>query len=89
MNISDIINNGDYNSGKLTINNDGQSYLNNPYDSTCLINKTDGNIYPIKNLIAPGASITINVTYKSDENPDFILRSQYGKIAESDELRDD
>lgn len=70
----------------IHIKNDGEAYLNNPYEKIYLMEKQSGKIYPIDDLIAPGDEIDIIVRYPENEKPEYTLCGQYGKIANDDTI---
>lgn len=76
-----------YNEAVIHIKNDGEAYLNNPFDEIFLEKKGTGELYPIHDLIAPGEEADITVWFPADEEPEYVLRSRYGRIAEEDSFR--
>ncbi|SES42308.1 hypothetical protein SAMN04487884_1483 [Butyrivibrio fibrisolvens] len=76
-----------WNESIIHIENDGEAYLNNPYEDIYLIERRSGKVYPIKELIAPGDGIDIVVRYHNNEEPEYILCGQYGKIANDDTIK--
>lgn len=71
----------------IHIKNDGEAYLNNPYENIYLIEKQSGKIYPIDELIAPGDEIDIVVRYPKNEEPEYTLCGQYGKITNDNTIK--
>lgn len=87
MNVQSLEMGDGYNEAVIHIRNDGEAYLNNPFDEIFLEEKGSGEIYPIDDLIAPGEETDITVCFPANEEPEYILRSRYGRIAERDSLR--
>lgn len=87
MNLQSVDIGDEYNEAVIHIRNDGEAYLNNPFDEIFLEEKESGKLYPIQDLIASGEEVDITVWFPANEEPEFILRSRYGRIAEEDTFR--
>lgn len=86
MSIQNITSGEKWNEAVIHIQNDGEAYLNNPYESIFIMEKNTGTIYPIDELIAPGAEKDITVRFTQNEEPEYFLRSQFGQIAKDDSV---
>ena len=75
-----------WNEAIIHIMNDGEAYLNNQYDNIYLMDRKNGQIYPVDGLIAPGGGKDITVRYPDGEEPEYVLCSQYGKLTEDDSI---
>lgn len=87
MTVQSIILDAGFREAVIHIKNDGEAYLNNPYDNIYLIEKNSGTIYPIDGLIAPGEERDITVRFPETDEPEYVLRSQFGRIAKDDTIR--
>ena len=84
MDVQTLKKDGDCFEAVICIKNDGEAYLNNPYDDIYLLERKSGKVYPIKELIAPGTEKDIAVRFPENEEPEYVLLSQFGKMSEED-----
>lgn len=86
MSIQNVISGDRWNEAVIRIKNDGEAYINNPYENIYIIEKNTGTVYPIDGLIAPGEERDITVRFTPDEVPEYTLRSCLGQIAKDDSI---
>ncbi|MCR4591349.1 MAG: hypothetical protein K5668_11080 [Lachnospiraceae bacterium] len=83
MNEENTENRNDMVHSVIHIENTGEAYLNSPYNDIFLEDTDNGKVYAIEDLIAPGESVDISVSYPSDKAAHFVLLSNHGRISGS------
>lgn len=76
---------GSESSAWITVENIGEAYLGNPYDSLCL-ERDDGAMYSVEDILAPGKSTKVRVSLHSEGDTQFTLRYGFNKNMPSAEI---
>ena len=69
---------GSESSAWITVENIGEAYLGNPYDSLCL-ERDDGVMYSVEDILAPGKSTKVRVSLHGEGDTQFTLRYGFNK----------